>query len=75
MVKNMKGTPGLWKLIVSKNPDYNIDTNDDYDNYMRLMLKTNTLHRDNNPDSNYPQSSKSYKWNTILKDIWDNRKK
>ena len=38
------------------------------------MLKTNTLHRDNNPDSNYPKSSKSYKWNTILKDIWDNRK-
>ena len=67
-----EGTPGLWELIVSKNPtDY---TNDDYVNYARLMLKTNTLHRDNNPDSNYPKSSKGQKWNNILKDIWKYRK-
>ena len=66
-----EGTPGLWELIVSKNPtDY---TDDDYDNYARLMLKTNTLHRDNNPDSNYPKSSKGQKWKRILKTIWDNR--
>ena len=63
----------IWELIVSKNADDNIYTNDDYENYARLMLKTNTLHRDNNPDSNYPKSSKGYKWNTILKDIWVNR--
>ena len=37
------------------------------------MLKTNTLHRDNNPDSNYPKSSKGQKWKRILKTIWDNR--
>ena len=49
-----EGTPGLWELIVSKNPDDNIYTNDDYDNYARLMLKTNTLYRDNNPNSNSP---------------------
>ena len=68
-----EGTPGLWELIVSKNPtDY---TDDDYDNYARLMLKTNTLYRDNNPDSNYPKSSKGQKWKRILKTIWDNRKK
>ena len=47
-----EGTPGLWELIVSKNPDDNIYTYDDYDNYARLMLKPSTLHRDNNPDSN-----------------------
>ena len=66
-----EGTPGLWELIVSKNPtDY---TDDDYDNYARLMLKTNTLYRDNNPNSNYPKSSKGPKWKRILKTIWDNR--
>ena len=65
-----EGTPGLWELIVSKNPtDY---TDDDYDNYGRLMLKTNTFHRDNNPDSNYPKSSKGQKCKRILKTIWDN---
>ena len=67
-----EGTPGLWELIVSKNPkDY---TNDYYDNYARLMLKTNTLHRDNNPESNYPKSSKGQKWKRILKTIWGNRR-
>ena len=66
-----EGTPGLWDLIVSKNPtDY---TYDDYGNYARLMLKTNGLYRDNNPNSNYPKSSKGQKWKRILKTIWDNR--
>ena len=69
-----EGTPGLWELIVSKNPDENIYTYDDYDNYARLMLKTNTLHRDNDPNSNYPKSGKGQKWKRILKYIWDNRK-
>ena len=72
MMKNMRVPPGLWELIVSKNPtDY---TDDDYDNYARLILKTNTLHRDNNPDNNYPKSSKGQKWKRILKTIWDNRR-
>ena len=66
-----EGIPGLWELIVSKNPtDY---TDDDYDNYARLMLKTNTLHRDNNPGNNYPKSSKADKWKYLLSKIWTNR--
>ena len=56
---------------MSKNPrDY---TDDDYDNYAKLMVKTNALYRDNNPDRNYPKSSKGQKWKRILKTIWDNR--
>ena len=58
-----EGTPGLWELIVSKIPDAIIYTYDDYENYAKLMLKTNTLHRNNDPSSNYPKSSKGYKWN------------
>ena len=38
------------------------------------MLKTNAFYRSNNPDSNYPKSSKSYKWTKILKTIWDNKR-
>ena len=38
------------------------------------MLKTNTLHRDNNPDKNHPKSNKGQKWKGILKTIWDNRR-
>ena len=66
-----EGTPGLWELIVSKKPkDF---TKEDYENYAKLMIKTNTLHRDNDLNSLYPKSSKSYKWNNILKDIWKNQ--
>ena len=67
-----EGTPGLWGLIVSKNPrDY---TDEDKVNYAKLMIKTNALHRKNNPETNRPKSRKSYKWNNILSDIWKNRK-
>ena len=38
------------------------------------MLKTNALHRNNDPESRYPKGGKGYKWNKILKDIWYSRK-
>ena len=60
-----EGTPGLWELIVSKEPkDF---TKEDYGNYAKLMVKTNALRRGNDPEKKYPKSSKSYKWNYILK--------
>ena len=38
-----EGTPGLWELIVSKEPkNYN---DEDYENYARLMIKNNVLHQ------------------------------
>ena len=68
-----KGTPNLWGLIVSKNLCDNIYTIEDYNNYAKLMLKTNTLQRNNDPSSKYPKSSKGQKWNSVLRTIWDNR--
>ena len=65
-----KGTPGLWELLMSKNPKY--FTENDYKNYTRLMLKTNALHRDNNPKSSHPKSSRSDKWN-LIRLIWARR--
>ena len=67
-----EGTPSLWELIVSKEPKN--FTGQDYENYARLMIKTNALYRGNDPENKHPKSSKSYKWNNILKDIWLNRK-
>ena len=66
------GTRGLWELIVSKEPK--VFTNEDYENYAKLMVKSNALRVNNDPDSKKPKSSRSYKWNTILKDIWANRR-
>ena len=66
-----EGTPGLWELIVSKEPkDF---TNDDYRNYAKLMVKSNTLHRNNNPKDSHSKSNRGYKWKNILKGIWDNK--
>ena len=65
------GTPSLWELILSKNPDDSIHK--DYDNYARLMLQTNSLYRDNDPNSKYPKSSKGEKWKKILRTIWENK--
>ena len=67
-----EGMPGLWELIVSKEPK-NI-TNEDYDNYAKLMIKTNALHCGNNPENKRLKSSKSYKWMGLLRHIWLNRK-
>ena len=66
-----EGTPGLWELIVSKEPkDFSAE---DYENYAKLMIKSNALRAGNDPESRRPKSGKSYKWNNILKDIWNNR--
>ena len=65
-IDEYEGTPGLWELIVSKNPDKSIYKDKDYKNYAKLMIKTNALYRGNNPENKRPKSSKSYKWNNIL---------
>ena len=69
-----EGNPGLWELLVSKIPDDSIYTHKDYENYARLMLKTNNIHRDNDPKSINLKSSKSFKWKKLLSPIWKDRK-
>ena len=64
------GTPGLWELLMSKNPG-DFDKND-YDEYAKLMVKTNALHSNYNPNNPYPRSSRGDKWN-LIRDIWVNR--
>ena len=65
-----KGTSGLWELLTSKSLDDNKYMLKDYNNYKMLILKTNTIYRDYNPESNYPKSSKSEKWNSLLSPMW-----
>ena len=43
------GRPGLWELLTSKNPQ-NYGTKD-YADYRYLMLKTNAIHKDNDPNN------------------------
>ena len=68
-----EGTPGFWELITSKNPENY--TEEDLNKYRQLLLLTNAVYRDNNPDNNNPKSSKSSKWKNIIKPIWEQIKK
>ena len=68
--EKFEGKPGLWELIMSKNPQGFYD--EDYNNYGRLMLKTNALHRNNDPESLYPKSSRGDRWK-LIRYIWANR--
>ena len=67
-VERFKGTPGLWELITSKNPKNFTDK--DYGEYKGIMLLTNALHRDYNPNNPHPRGSRSDKWMTLLRPIW-----
>ena len=70
-----EGTPGFWELVTSKNPNPENYTEEDLDKYRQLLLLTNAIYRDNNPDNNKPKSSKSTKWKNIIKPIWEQIKK
>ena len=75
VVKDEKftGTKGLWALIMEDNPrGY---TEEDKKEYGRLLIKTNALHKDFNPNNPRPRASDSYKWEEILGHIWHNRGK
>ena len=62
------GTPGLWELITSKNPKN--FTEEDYGEYKGIMILTNALHRNNDPNNPFPKGSKSTKWMTLLSPTW-----
>ena len=69
-----KGTNGLWELITSKDPDSEVYTDQDLDTYEKILVSTNAMRQNNNPDSNKPKSSKSSKWKDIIKPIWNKNK-
>ena len=72
--ERFEGTPGLWKLIMFKNPKGYTDK--DYDNYEYLMMKTNAIHVDDNPNNRRAKGNyKGYKWKYILSPIWEKIKK
>ena len=65
------GTPGLWELIVSKEPQKGIYTEGDYIEYINLLVQTNTIYQKNNPNSSKPKSSTSDKWATLISPVWE----
>ena len=72
--KEYIGTEGLWELIISKNPQEGIYTEDDFLNYGNILKQTNAIYQGNDPEQNYPKSSSSVKWKKLIKPIWENIK-
>ena len=63
-----KGTNGLWELITLRElVDFD---KEDKDEYERLMVKTNALHREYDPSNPRPRGSMGKKWKNILGPIW-----
>ena len=69
--EKFRGTDGLWELIMENRPNPKNYEKEDLDNYGKLLLKTNALRRNFNPDNPNPRASGGYKWTNILKPIWD----
>ena len=66
--ETFEGSPGMWELITSRDPtDFN---EEDEDEYERLMVKTNALHRYDDPKNPHPKANRSDKWKNILGPIW-----
>ena len=68
------GTTGLWELIMKAEPDREKYEQKDLKEYGKLLIKTNALHHNFNPNNPYPRSSSSYKWEKILSPIWKEMK-
>ena len=66
--EKFEGTPGLWELITSRDP---VDFNEkDRDEYEKLTIRTNTLHRYDDPRNPHPKANRSDKWKYILGPTW-----
>ena len=75
-----KGTPGLWNLITNTKQNQigqiGIDFKDsELLEYVRLLEQTNVLYRNFDRTSPYPRANGSWKWENILKTVWDEWKK
>ena len=71
-----EGTPGFWELVTAKRPDKNIITIDDSNKYAKLMVETNSIYRNNNPNENNPKGNRrGFKWENFTEKIWENREK
>ena len=68
--KTYKGTPGLWGLITLKDPGEHNDN--DLSDYTEILWSTKAMETKNNP--NKPISSRGYKYNKIIKPIWEAKK-
>ena len=67
--KLFRGTIGLYELITKIEPDATIYNNEDYKNYREILIDTNAIGSDSNP--NKPKASRGEKYRKIIKPLWN----
>ena len=67
------GTRGLWELVVKDKPSEHKFNDDDLKTYSEILVKTNAMRWNNDPDNPHPKSSVSFKWRNIVKEIWNKK--
>ena len=48
--KSYQGSSGLWELIVAKNPNRDLYNPVDYENYKRILIQTDAMQSEKNPN-------------------------
>ena len=71
----MRVPPDFGSWLLRKIQILKINTEEDLNKYRQLLLLTNTIYQNNNPDTDKPKSSRSPKWKYIIKPIWEQIKK
>ena len=66
--KLFRGTTGLWELITKLEPDATLYNDEDYKNYREILIDTNAIGSDSNP--NKPKASRGEKYRKIIKPLW-----
>ena len=65
------GTPGLWELLIMREPDDSIYTDEDKSNYAEILHETSAMKHGNDPKSKKPKASRGFKYKTIIRPIWE----
>ena len=66
--KLFRGTTGLWELITKLEPDATLYNDEDYKNYRQILIDTNAIGSDSNP--NKPKASRGEKYRKMIKPLW-----
>jgi len=65
-----RGREGLWHLLMKDEPKINFATDEDLENYGEMLIRTNAV-RHLTSTKIKPLENKSYKWQNIIKAIWN----
>lgn len=66
-----KGTQGLWRLLTyNRNLDKSLYTDEDFKNYEKILLETDSLYQNNDKNTNKVKSSKGEKYTNMIAPIW-----